>query len=68
MRTNKQNNIKQIDWQGHRGARGLLPENSIPSFLRALEYEIQTLELDVAVSKDNKIIVTHEPLVFTSYL
>ncbi len=51
-----------FDWQGHRGARGLLPENSIPAFLRALEFpEVRTLELDVAVSKDNQLIVSHEP-------
>ena len=56
-----ENNQKTIDWQGHRGARGLVPENSIPSFLKALEYPIKTLELDVAVSKDNQIIISHEP-------
>jgi glycerophosphoryl diester phosphodiesterase len=51
-----------FDWQGHRGCRGLLPENSIPAFLRALEFpEITTLELDLAVSKDNQLIVSHEP-------
>lgn len=50
-----------FDWQGHRGARGLVPENTIPSFLKAIDYGVQTLELDVAVSKDNQIIVSHEP-------
>lgn len=51
-----------FDWQGHRGARGLAPENTLPSFLKALEFpEIQTLELDLAVSADNQIIVSHEP-------
>jgi len=55
-------NSSKIDFQGHRGARGLLPENTIPAFLLALSFpEIQTLELDVAVSLDKKIIVTHEP-------
>lgn len=52
---------KKIDWQGHRGARGLLPENTIPSFLKALTYPITTLELDVVVSKDGQLIVSHEP-------
>lgn len=52
---------KDIDWQGHRGCRGLLPENTIPAFIKALEFPIKTLELDVAISKDNKVIVTHEP-------
>lgn len=52
----------EFDWQGHRGARGLLPENSVPAFLLALEYpKITTLELDLAVSKDGKLIVSHEP-------
>lgn len=51
-----------FDWQGHRGCRGLLPENSVPAFLKALEFpEVVTLELDLAVSKDNQLIVSHEP-------
>ena len=51
-----------FDWQGHRGARGLLPENTIPAFLKALEFpKLTTLELDLAVSKDNQLIVSHEP-------
>ncbi|MEM9526456.1 MAG: glycerophosphodiester phosphodiesterase family protein [Bacteroidota bacterium] len=51
-----------IDWQGHRGARGLLPENTIPAFLRALSYpEVKTLELDVVISADKRVIVSHEP-------
>jgi len=51
-----------FDWQGHRGARGLLPENTIPAFLHALEYpDVRTLELDLAVSKDRQLIVSHEP-------
>jgi glycerophosphoryl diester phosphodiesterase len=55
------NSTAVFDWQGHRGARGLMPENTIPAFLRALQYPVQTLELDVAVSKDSQIIVSHEP-------
>jgi glycerophosphoryl diester phosphodiesterase len=51
----------QFDWQGHRGARGLLPENSIPGFLKALEFPIRTLELDVVVSRDKQVVVSHEP-------
>lgn len=51
-----------FDWQGHRGARGLLPENTVPAFLLALEYAyLTTLELDIAVSKDGQLIVSHEP-------
>lgn len=50
-----------IDWQGHRGARGLYPENTIGAMAEALKYPVTTLELDVVVSKDHKIIVSHEP-------
>ena len=51
----------KFDWQGHRGARGLFPENSIPGFLKAMEFPIQTLELDCVISKDSQVIVSHEP-------
>lgn len=51
-----------FDWQGHRGCRGLMPENSLPAFLHALTFpEVTTLELDLAVSKDKQLIVSHEP-------
>lgn len=51
-----------FDWQGHRGARGLLPENSIPAFLHALTYPaVRTLELDVVVTADGQVVVSHEP-------
>jgi glycerophosphoryl diester phosphodiesterase len=46
--------------EGHRGARGWLPENTIPSFKIALEQGADTLELDVVISKDNKVVVSHE--------
>jgi len=47
--------------EGHRGARGLVPENTIPSFIKALEYGVETIELDVVVSADGKVVVSHEP-------
>jgi glycerophosphoryl diester phosphodiesterase len=50
-----------FDWQGHRGCRGLLPENSIPAFLHALDFaKITTLELDVVASADGKVVISHE--------
>lgn len=52
---------KPLDIQGHRGARGLAPENSIEAFLMATEMGVKTLELDLVVSKDNKLVVSHEP-------
>ena len=50
-----------IDLQGHRGARGLLPENSIPAFLYALELGVSTLEMDVAINAQGHVVVSHEP-------
>lgn len=55
------NKTQPFDWQGHRGCRGLLPENSIPAFLKALEYPVTTLELDVVMSADSVVIVSHDP-------
>lgn len=53
--------IEKFDIQGHRGARGLMPENTIPAFLKALDLGVDTLELDTVVSKDGKLVVSHEP-------
>jgi glycerophosphoryl diester phosphodiesterase len=50
-----------FDLQGHRGARGLSPESSIPGFLKALEIGVTTLEMDVVVSADSEVVVSHEP-------
>ena len=52
---------KKIDYQGHRGARGLYPENSITGLVKALDFPIQTLELDVVISQDSQLILSHEP-------
>lgn len=52
---------RTVEIEGHRGARGLAPENTIPSFLKALEYKTETLELDVVISGDGKVVVSHEP-------
>jgi glycerophosphoryl diester phosphodiesterase len=50
-----------FDLQGHRGARGLAPENTLPAFRKALDLGVTTLELDVVISKDGKVVVSHEP-------
>ncbi len=51
-----------FDLQGHRGARGLMPENTLPGFARALSIGVSTLELDIAVSRDNVVVVSHNPI------
>jgi len=53
--------LPKFDVQGHRGARGLKPENTIPGFLTALDYGVTTLELDVVITKDKQVVVSHEP-------
>ena len=53
--------IPKFDLQGHRGARGLRPENSIPAFVLALDSGVTTLEMDLAITADNQIVVSHEP-------
>lgn len=51
-----------LDLQGHRGARGLYPENTIAGFTAALEFpEVRTLELDLCITKDDQLIISHEP-------
>ncbi len=52
---------RYFEIQGHRGCRGLMPENTIAGFLKAIDLEVDTLELDVVVSKDRKLVVSHEP-------
>ena len=49
-----------LDLQGHRGARGLLPENTLPAFAQALTIGVTTLELDTAVTRDGVVVVTHD--------
>ena len=51
-----------FDVQGHRGARGLAPENSLPGFAKALEIGVHTLELDVVMAGDGSLMVLHDPL------
>jgi len=50
-----------FDVQGHRGCRGLMPENTIPAMILALDLGVTTLEIDVVITKDNKVLVSHEP-------
>ena len=53
--------VAAFDLQGHRGARGLAPENTLPAFARALSIGVTTLELDVGVTRDGVVVVAHDP-------
>jgi glycerophosphoryl diester phosphodiesterase len=50
-----------FDKQGHRGCRGLMPENTIPAFKKAIELGVTTLEMDTVITKDKKVLLSHEP-------
>jgi glycerophosphoryl diester phosphodiesterase len=50
----------ETDLQGHRGARGLKPENTWPAFEEAFNYKMTTLELDTVLTKDGHIVIHHD--------
>ena len=50
-----------FDLQGHRGARGLAPENTLPAFALALSLGVSTLELDVGITRDGVLVIAHDP-------
>lgn len=50
-----------FDIQGHRGCRGLMPENTIAAMLKAIDLGVTTLETDIAFTKDKQVILSHEP-------
>jgi glycerophosphoryl diester phosphodiesterase len=52
---------KEFDLQGHRGCRGFMPENTIPGMKRAMDIGVTTLEMDVVISKDRKVVLSHDP-------
>jgi glycerophosphoryl diester phosphodiesterase len=51
----------KLDRQGHRGTRGLMPENTVQAMKKALDVGVETLELDVVISKDKQVVVSHDP-------
>jgi glycerophosphoryl diester phosphodiesterase len=52
-----------FDFQAHRGGRGLMPENTIPAMLALMDNDkVTTLEMDLAVTKDKKVVVSHDPV------
>ena len=49
-----------FDLEAHRGGRGLLPENTLPAFANALSMGVDTLELDIGVTADGALVISHE--------
>jgi glycerophosphoryl diester phosphodiesterase len=54
--------IRRIEVHGHRGARALRPENTLPAFEYAIDQGVDVLELDMAVTKDGVVVVSHDPI------
>ena len=52
---------------GHRVCRGILPDNSIEGFKKAIELGADGIEWDVVVNKNNELIISHEPYIDSSY-
>lgn len=57
---NASNKYKKIKIHGHRGARGMLPENTLAALKYAIENKIDVLELDLQMTKDKEIIIYHD--------
>ena len=53
--------VAALDLQGHRGARGLAPENTLAAFAKALSIGVTTLEMDLGVTADGVVVVAHDP-------
>ena len=49
-----------FDLQGHRGARGLAPENTLPAFQKALDLGVDTIECDMAITRDGVVVIHHD--------
>ncbi|MFN6374481.1 MAG: glycerophosphodiester phosphodiesterase [Chitinophagia bacterium] len=57
-----------IDLQGHRGCRGLKPENTIAAMIRAIDLGVTTLEMDVVITRDNKVLLSHDHYMNPDYV
>ncbi|GGG14195.1 glycerophosphoryl diester phosphodiesterase [Pontibacter amylolyticus] len=55
--------LPAFDLEGHRGARGLMPENTIPAMIRALDLGVTTLEMDTHITKDRRVVLSHDPYI-----
>lgn len=56
-----QSQAQKFDLQGNRGARGLMPENTIPGMIKALEFGVNTLVMNAVISQDKQVVLSQEP-------
>jgi glycerophosphoryl diester phosphodiesterase len=59
---------RPLDVQGHRGCRGLMPENTIPAMCKAQDLGVTTLELDIAISQDKQPLLSHDPFMNADFV
>ncbi|GAB3879076.1 glycerophosphodiester phosphodiesterase family protein [Hymenobacter segetis] len=59
---------RPLDLQGHRGGRGLMPENTIPAMRKALDLGVTTLEMDIAISQDKQVLLSHDPFMNADFV
>jgi len=59
---------QKLDVQAHRGGMALMPENTIPAMLNAVKLGAKTLELDVVISADGKVVVSHDPYMSAAFM
>jgi glycerophosphoryl diester phosphodiesterase len=62
-----ESSLSTLDIQGHRGARGLYPENSLIAFTEAVKIGVTTVEMDVTITKDKLVIVSHDPYLSSEF-
>ena len=60
MAGNSKMQLPAFNKEGHRGTRGLMPENTIASMYKAIDYDVNTVEVDVVISKDKKVVISHD--------
>ena len=59
---------RKMDLEAHRGGRGIMPENSIVAMLHAIDLGVSTLELDCVISKDGKVVVSHDVYMSSDFM
>jgi glycerophosphoryl diester phosphodiesterase len=59
--TSKPMTTISFDKEGHRGCRGLMPENTIAAMKKAVDLGVTTLEMDAVITKDGQVVLSHEP-------
>lgn len=60
-KTAQKQTMKPFDKEGHRGCRGLMPENTIAAMKKAVDLNVTTLEMDVLITKDGQVVLSHDP-------